>query len=101
MTGLAGVRVWAVPTVGVSLTLVTETLREISEGFAGSVSEIIVKLTVAVPPFVQFVVQGFFGPLQEASTRAANKRVKERAFRRIIKHSTTEQFAFPSPIKKT
>ena len=89
MTGLAGVRVCAVPVVGVSLTVVTETLKEMMEGFAGSVSATSVKLTVALP-VGQLVVQGVFGPLQDPRKRAANKKANKRAFLRIIKHPTTE-----------
>lgn len=49
-TGLAGVRVCAVPLVGVRTTLVTETLNERIEGFAGNVSATRVKLTVPEAP---------------------------------------------------
>ena len=49
-TGLAGVRVCAVPLEGVSTTLVIETLKDRIDGFAGNVSATRVKLTVAFPP---------------------------------------------------
>jgi len=49
-TGVAGVRVCAEPEEGVSTTLVIETLKERSEGFAGTVSATTVKLTLAPEP---------------------------------------------------
>ncbi len=50
-----------------------ETLKERIEGFAGSVSETRVKLTVALPPPPQLTVHGVFRPLQEEREKAASK----------------------------
>ena len=48
--GEGGVKVMAVPLVGVSVTLTIVTLKERIDGFGGRVSATRVRLTVAVPP---------------------------------------------------
>ena len=86
MTGVAGVKVTAVPVVGVNWTPLTETLKERIDGLAGSVSATSVTLTVAVPPCPQLTLQAENGPLQEVRVKTASERMRkmEKALLRII-----------------
>jgi len=91
-TGVAGVKVTAVPLVGVRAIPTMETLKERIDGFAGRVSATRVKLTVALPPMTQVPVHLFGRPLQAARDKAASKRMgkKERALLRFMWHPATE-----------
>ena len=89
-TGLAGVRVSAVPLVGVSTTLLTETLKDRIDGFAGKVSATRVKLTVAVPPPPPPPPPPPFGRcrVQEEEARAEARTRNNQALLRSIQHPT-------------
>ena len=91
-TGVAGVKVTAVPVVGVRVIPATETLKDKIDGFAGSVSATRVKLTVALPPTTHVPVHLLGRPLQADRDKAASKRMgkKERALLRFMWHPTTE-----------
>ena len=68
------------------------TLNERIDGFAGRVSATRVRLTVAVPPPVQLVVQGPLSPLQEETKKTVINSTgkKRRVFLRFMLHPTTE-----------
>jgi hypothetical protein len=96
--GLGGWRFRAVPVVGVRVTAMTETLKERMEGFAGRVSAIRVRLTVA-PLTLQLTVQTCcFRPLQEDSERAKSARsarsVKREELLRFIGYPMVELVLF-------
>jgi len=93
VTVVAGrVRLTALPVEGVREipVMVTTNERMLVPGGGTRGRAASVALTLAEPCGPQFVVQRVFGPLQEATKRAAKKRVKERAFRQIIEDPTTE-----------
>lgn len=84
--GDGGVKLIAVPVVGVKVMLVMETLNEKIEGLGGGVSAIRVRLTAAFPFGGQFVVHALNGPLQEVKAKVVRTKTEtqRRALKRII-----------------
>ena len=85
-----GVKVCAVPVVGVRVMRSIVTLNERIDEFAGRVSATRVKLTVALPPPPQLTVQTVVGPLQADRQKEASKRKRSRALFRFIRHPTLD-----------